>query len=108
MATVDSLDEEQHLAFRAEIAGFVALTGGGWLPEQRAEFIEQAAADLAGIPVRLLAPAIREARRRIWSPARFVSWVYEHVADDVAKLRAERETLNRLAAIADQLEPNPV
>ncbi len=31
-----------------------------------------------------------------------------HVADDVAKLRAERETLNRLAAIADQSEPNPV
>lgn len=105
--TIGGLSEEQQINFRAEIAGFVALTGGGWVPEQRAEFINQAAADLADIPVRLLAPAIRQARRQIWSPARFVSWVHEHVADDLAKLRSERETIQCLAAIVAASEPNP-
>lgn len=100
-ATVDRLSDAEQVAFRAEIAGFVALTGGGWMPDQRVEFIEQAAADLADIPARLLAPAIREARRRVWEPKRFVSWIHEFVASDIAKLRAERDTLTRLAAIVD-------
>lgn len=99
LVTVDMLSDQQQEKFRAEIAAFVALTGGGWMPEQRAEFIHQAAIDLGDIPARLLAPAIREARRRVWEPKRFVSWVHEIVAADVAKLRAEADMLRRLGSV---------
>lgn len=94
------MSERQQHAFLAEIASFVAITGGGWLPEQRTEFIQQAAANLADLPVSLLAPAIRDARRRVWEPKRFVSWIHESVAADLQRLNEERDLIARLVRIA--------
>lgn len=96
--TVHELSDEQQAAFLTEIASFVAITGGGWPQEQRAEFIQQAAANLADIPVRLLAPAIRDARKRVWEPKRFVSWIHEAVAADIRRLSEERAVYDRILA----------
>ena len=85
-----------------EIAGFVALTCGGWPNEQRKEFILQATAELIDLPARLLAGAVREARKRVWEPKRFVSWIHEFVASDLARLRAERDIVAGLARIAGE------
>jgi hypothetical protein len=99
--TVEDLRDEEQEAYLAEIAGFIALTGGNGTPEWREEFISQAACDLAEIPAAMLALAIRAARKRVWTSARFVSWIFEYVADDVRRLEIEREKLTKLAAIAD-------
>lgn len=107
LATVHGLSDEEQQAFLGEIAGFIALTGGGWPAEQRGEFIDQAAADLSEIPVRLLAPAIREARRRVWEPKRFVSWVHEFVSRDHGRLIEERDTIEKLARIVETTEVAP-
>lgn len=96
--TVHDLSNEQQAALLTEIASFVAITGGGWPPEQRAEFIQQAAANLADIPVRLLAPAIRDARKRVWEPKRFVSWIHESVAADMRRLSEELAVYDRIIA----------
>jgi hypothetical protein len=98
--SVLELNDDQQDQFLRELGGFVKLTGGGWPAEQRQEFIEQAAVELAEVPVALLVPAIRDARRTIWDPKRFVSWIFERVDRDLRKLNTEREQLEQLRAIA--------
>lgn len=83
----------------AEIGGFVALTGGGWPGEQRQEFIDQALAEFATVPLAILLPAIRLARRTVWDPKRFVSFVFAAIAPDIERLAVERDRLERLSAI---------
>lgn len=83
-----------------EIGGFMALTGGGWPPDQRQEFIQQTLMELADIPVCLVLPVLATARRKIYQPARFVSWIWEQVEDDMTKLRIELERLEQLSEAA--------
>lgn len=85
----------------SEIAAFVKLTGGGWLPEQRQEFIEQAIMDLSDVPLALLMPALREVRKRVWDPKRFLVWINERVEGEVNKLETERNRLRMLREIAE-------
>ena len=94
------LPTEGKLLFLGEINKFMRLAGGGWPPEQRQEWQDQAAEELAVYPVLLTVPAIREARQRIFSPARFVPWVIEAIADGHARLDREMAQLGQLNAIA--------
>lgn len=94
------LQDEAVERFMSEIASFVRLVGGGWPAEHRQEFIDQACIDLGDLPASLLAPAIRAARKRVYSPARFVSWVFEAVEIDNRKLQVELSRLSTLAEIA--------
>lgn len=98
--TVFDMEDDAAEYLMAEIGRFVALAGGGWLPEQRQEFIVQAASTLGEIPAGLLEPAIHEARKRVWDAKRFVSWIFEFVEADLRKLETERARLERLAEIA--------
>lgn len=102
MQSAVDLGDRELSAFFAEIAAFLKLTGGGWPAEQRQEWIEQASAELGVFPVSLVIEAVREARRRVHQPSRFVSWVLERIEADVEKLRKEADLLERLAEIAAQ------
>lgn len=86
----------------AEIAAFIALTGGAWPPEHRQEFINQAAAELCELPASIVVKAIRVARKRIYQPQRFVSWIYESTETDVSRLAAELDRLRQLDALAKE------
>lgn len=83
-----------------EVAAFVKITGGGWPSEQRQEFIDQAMIEFAELPVRLLIPALRAARRKVTWAREFVAWVFDAVARDLGRMEAEREHLERLADIS--------
>lgn len=83
-----------------EIGGFVRLTGGGWMPEHRQEFIDQCCIEFALLPASVIIPAIRIARRKVFDPKRFVSWIFEYVEKDLNRLEAEGERLMQLARIA--------
>lgn len=83
-----------------EVAAFVKITGGGWPSEQRQEFIDQAMIEFADLPVSLLIPALRAARRKVTWAREFVAWVFEAVERDLGKLEAERDNLARLAEIS--------
>lgn len=83
-----------------EIGGFVRLTGGGWMPEHRQEFIDQCCVEFALLPASIIVPAIRQARRKVFDPKRFVSWVFEFIEKDLNRLEAEGKQLAELARIA--------
>lgn len=83
-----------------EIGGFVRLTGGGWMPEHRQEFIDQCCVEFAALPATVIIPAIRQARRKVFDPKRFVSWVFEYVEKDINRLDIEGKQLAELARIA--------
>jgi hypothetical protein len=83
-----------------EIGGFVRLTGGGWMPEHRQEFIDQCCVEFANLPASVVVPAIRLARRKVFEPKRFVSWIFEYIDKDLARLEAEGARLTRLRQIA--------
>ncbi len=83
-----------------EIGGFVRLTGGGWMPEHRQEFIDQCCVEFALLPATILIPAIRQARRKVFDPKRFVSWVFDFVEKDLNRLELEGKQLAELARIA--------
>lgn len=83
-----------------EIGGFVRLTGGGWMPEHRQEFIDQCCVEFALLPASVVIPAIRQARRKVFDPKRFVSWVFEFIDKDLNRLEAEGKQLAELARIA--------
>lgn len=83
-----------------EIGGFVRLTGGGWMPEHRQEFIDQCCVEFALLPAAIVIPAIRLARRKVFDPKRFVSWVFEYIQKDLDRLEAEGKRLGALARIA--------
>lgn len=87
-------------ALLIEIGAFIKLVGGGWPPEHRQEFIEQAATDFADVPASLIAPVLREARRRVRWAREFVPWVHEAVEQDWSKLKVEQNRLRKLAEIA--------
>lgn len=97
----DSTDEVVE-AMLGEIQAFVALTGGGWQPEQRSEFADQALVDFHDLPSALLLPAIRAARRKVTWAREFVPWVHAAVEPDLARLRNEQDRLRRLAELAPQ------
>jgi hypothetical protein len=84
-----------------EIGGFVALTGGGWSPEDRQEFLNQAVVEFGDLPASLCVPAIRAARKRLRWAREFVPWVHEACEKDVAKLETERHRIGWLARLAD-------
>jgi hypothetical protein len=83
-----------------EVDGFIRLTGGGWPIEQRQEWLEQATVELSQVPASLVFDSVRLARRTIYQPARFVSWIVEINADKTAKLNAESKALETLTEIA--------
>lgn len=83
-----------------EIGGFVRLTGGGWMPEHRQEFIDQCCVEFAQLPASVVIPAIRAARRKVFDPKRFVSWVFEYCEKDLNRLEAEGRNLAALAELA--------
>lgn len=97
MTTAADLAARDQEGFVNEIGTFVKLTGGGWPQSQREEFIQQAAIDLAEYPVVLVVEAIAEARKRVWEPKRFVSWIVERIEPAAAKLKAEEDRLVRIA-----------
>lgn len=96
----DLADNVLERVIAEEIGGFVRLTGGGWMPEHRQEFIDQCCVEFALIPASLVIPAIRLARRKVFEPKRFVSWVFEFVEKDMARLENEGRQLLDLARIA--------
>lgn len=96
----DLADDAMERFIADEVGGFVRLTGGGWMPEQRQEFIDQCCIEFALLPTSVLVPAIRQARRKVFDPKRFVSWIFEFVDKDLNRLEAEGKTLARLAEIA--------
>lgn len=83
-----------------EIGGFVRLTGGGWMPEHRQEFIDQCCVEFALLPASVVIPAVRQARRKVFDPKRFVSWVFEFIEKDLNRLDAEGKQLAELTRIA--------
>lgn len=98
---LNSLDDAQlERVVGEEIGGFVRLTGGGWMPEHRQEFIDQCCVEFALLPASLIIPAIRQARRKVFDPKRFVSWVFEYVDKDLNRLENEGKQLAELARIA--------
>lgn len=82
-----------------QIAGFVKLTGGGWHPGQRQEFIEQALVELVDYPAAMVDAAIAVARKKVHQPSRFVSWIVETIEPEAIKLQEEERRLARLAEI---------
>jgi hypothetical protein len=99
LCPVCELADDQITVMFSEIAAFIRLTGGGWEPRHRQEFIDQASTDLADIPASLLAPALVEARRRVTWPREFVPWVHAWVEAPWAKLKVEHERLSALSVI---------
>jgi hypothetical protein len=100
LRSIRDAGDSEHESFAIEIGGFVALTGGGWPPDQRQEFISQAVHDLEEYPALLVVPAVIAARKRVWDPKRFVSWIVEAVEPAVAKLAVERDALLKLSELA--------
>lgn len=98
---VSSLPEKAVEDFMAEIAGFVALAGGGWEPAQRQEFVEQALQEFADLPVSLVVPVVRAARRKLSWAREFVPWVFTHIENDLGKLQKEHRNLTRLKELAE-------
>lgn len=96
----DLSDRELERFIADEIGGFVRLTGGGWMPEHRQEFIDQCAVEFALLPASVVIPAIRIARRKVFDPKRFVSWVFEYIQKDLDRLETEGRQLGELAGIA--------
>lgn len=96
----DLNDQMLERVITEEIGGFVRLTGGGWMPEHRQEFIDQCCVEFALLPASIVIPAIRQARRKVFDPKRFVSWVFEFVDKDLNRLEAEGKQLAELARIA--------
>jgi hypothetical protein len=91
--------DELRAFVKDEVGGFIALTGGGWSVEQRQEWIDQCTVEFAQVPVSVLIPAVRLARKTIHQPARFVSWVFESIARDLLRLELEGRQLEHLARI---------
>lgn len=103
MVMADLDDKSIKRIVNDEIAGFLRLTGGGWPSEHRQEYLDQCCAEFAEIPVSLLVPAVRQARRTVFEPKRFVSWVFEMVAKDLARLETEGERLKQLGELAGDI-----
>ena len=93
---VDLPDQTLERFISQEIAGFIRLTGGGWPPEQRQEFIDQCVIEFADVPAAILQPVIAQARRTVFDPKRFVSWIFEAIGPKLERLAAERERIEAL------------
>ena len=83
-----------------EITKFITLTGTAWSETQRQEFIAQCLEEFEALPISLLTDAIAAARKAVFAPARFVSWVFEFVDKPRARLEMEGAVLQRLNAVA--------
>ncbi len=83
-----------------EVRAFATVTCGGWSVEQIQAWIEQITNDLIDYPAGMILDAVREARRRVWEPKRFLSWVYERIEENLVKLRTEIDMLQTLSRIA--------
>lgn len=83
-----------------EIGGFIALTMGRYTPEARAEFSDQCSVELASIPLSMLTDVVRQARREISHPEKFVPFVFNMLAERLKKFDVEGSRLRRLAEIA--------
>lgn len=83
-----------------EIGGFIALTMGRYTAEARAEFSDQCCVEFATIPLSMLTDVVRQARREISHPEKFVPFVFDRLADKLKKFDVEGSRLRRLAEIA--------
>lgn len=101
-ATVRQLGKMDQAMLLTEVRAFATVTCGGWSVEQIQSWIEQVTNDLIDYPADLVTDAVREARRRVWEPKRFLSWVYERIEESAAKLRTEIRMLETLARLSDQ------
>lgn len=84
----------------AELGRYIGLTGTSMTYDARQEWIGLAAAELAGMPMSLVLPAIVEARRRVPWPNKLVSTICDKIDDRAARLAAEGDKLRRLAELA--------
>ena len=84
-----------------EIGGFINLAMTNCSPEACAAFSDQVLIELAEVPMSLLLPAIREARRKISFANRLVPFIFEFIEERMDKLRAEGERLEKLMGIAN-------
>ena len=101
-ATVRELGKMEQVSLLTDVRAFATVTCGGWSVEQIQAWIEQVTNDLIDYPAGLVTEAVREARRRVWEPKRFLSWVHERIEENVAKLRTEIKMLETLTRLADQ------
>lgn len=79
-----------------ELSAFMKLTCGGWPQEHRVEYLDQLSEEFAEVPFTLLLPAVRNARKRVWDPKRFVSWVFDSIETKMLRLSEEGRILNVL------------
>ena len=104
-ARVELTPASAHEAFEdalvAELGKYLALTGGGWSAEDKAEWQNAAADELRDYPLSLLLPELRLARRREAWPNKLVPAIVEAIEPRVARLRTECATLEVLKEIAD-------
>lgn len=87
-------------ALAAELGAFLRLTGGGWSPEDKAEWISAATDELMEFPLSMLLPELAKARRREAWPNKLVPAIVEVLEPRLAKLRAEADTLCQLHALS--------
>lgn len=83
-----------------EIDGFMRLVCGSWAPQAKKDFLNQCLVEFAPVPLSLLLPAIAAARRAVFKPERFVSWIFERIEKPMRALEEERAVLQRLMEIA--------
>lgn len=84
-----------------EIGGFINLTMMNSRPEALQAFSDQVLIEVAEVPMSLLLPAIREARRTVSFANALVPFIFKHVEERMNKLRAEGEQLEKLMVIAN-------
>jgi hypothetical protein len=84
-----------------ELGAYLRLTGGGWHPDDKQEWIAGAADELQEYPMSLVLPELAKARKREPWPNKLVSRVVDAIEPRVARLEAERAMLDALQDIAD-------
>lgn len=84
----------------AELGKFIRITGTSMGHDERQEWIEGAAEELAAFPMSLVLPEVRLARRREPWANKLVAAVCEKVEAKAERLDLEGERLRKLAELA--------
>jgi len=103
MAVLEDQDPRTIAEFVAnEITMFIKLVGVTWHPEQRKDYNAGITDAFAHVPYSILLPTVQEARRKVYSHERFVSWCFERMEDKLARLNEEYRVLQELIRIANR------
>ena len=103
------LDETRSLANQDDVTvgkfmneqlnGVMKLMGGGWHPDQRSDWVEEAYKSLAEVPYLLLMKALPAARKVVYNPSKMIPWVFENIDPALTRLKNEGWVLSRFIEI---------